>query len=519
MVRKNFCTIKVLLITTLALLVVFIGVLIVSFVGMPLLIGDQIDKSVQLEKGTIQWDRFVNTPFGLDFKVWLFNVTNPDDILNGETPVLKEIGPYHYVETRQKDVISTNDKEDTVKYEQYVFLNFSESLSGDLTEDDEIVLLNPVLLSMAQLTTTIERMVLGGCLDKIFPAEYNSLFIKINVKKVLFEGFEFAFNNADVGVACNIVRNKVIEKTAAIRNVETIRNGEDPSEITSLKFSLLNYKVSNSEGVYDVFRGLADVSKLGSILRWDHSTNLTNWGRLESINNETCNKVRGTDSTIYAPGVTRDQSLEIFSTDICRIVQIEYEGEGTYKGISGYRFVTPKNTLWSSTDSPENDCFCTKQTSNEEGELSCFLDGVIDLMPCVGAPILLSFPHFLYADEKYINAISGVEEADESIHQIYLLVEPNTGTPLEGKRRVQLNAVLRQASFLKITESLPKAVIPLLWVEEGASLPQEYIDELNDKLFNMLKLADGVRYGLIAVTLASVLVSTGFLIRKQFFTG
>lgn len=50
-------------------------------------------------------------------------------------------------------------------------------------------------------------------------------------------------------------------------------------------------------------------------------------------------------------------------------------------------------------------------------------------------------------------------------------------------------------------------------------MPQKYIDELNDEYFNTLHVAAGVKYGVIAVTLAAVVTSGGFLIRKQFFTG
>ncbi|KAJ8959302.1 hypothetical protein NQ318_021988 [Aromia moschata] len=180
-------------------------------------------QSVRLQKGTVQWDRFVETPVGVDFKVWLFNVTNPDDIINGEKPIIKEIGPYHYIETRKKNILSTDDKEDTVSYEQYLTMEFNQSLSGDLTEDDELTLLNPVML-----------------------------------------------------------------------------------------------KVRSADGVYTVNRGQNDVLELGHIIRWNEKQTLPNWGRVESINNATCNQVRGTDSTIYAPHITRDRSLEIFSTDICR---------------------------------------------------------------------------------------------------------------------------------------------------------------------------------------------------------
>lgn len=49
-----------------------------------------------LEEGTEQFERWVNTPQPLDFKVFIFNVTNPNEIMKGATPTVKEIGPYIY---------------------------------------------------------------------------------------------------------------------------------------------------------------------------------------------------------------------------------------------------------------------------------------------------------------------------------------------------------------------------------------------------------------------------------------
>lgn len=39
---------------------------------------------------------FTKVPFGLDFKVYLFNVTNPMDVQKGSKPRLVEVGPFCY---------------------------------------------------------------------------------------------------------------------------------------------------------------------------------------------------------------------------------------------------------------------------------------------------------------------------------------------------------------------------------------------------------------------------------------
>lgn len=53
-------------------------------------------QSVQLVKGTEQYDRWVEVPQPLEFKVYIFNVTNQDEIQRGMPPKVHEIGPYVY---------------------------------------------------------------------------------------------------------------------------------------------------------------------------------------------------------------------------------------------------------------------------------------------------------------------------------------------------------------------------------------------------------------------------------------
>lgn len=57
-----------------------------------ILFGQQII----LKRGTDQFDRWLDIPQPLFFKVYIFNVSNPKEIANGEIPIVKEIGPFIY---------------------------------------------------------------------------------------------------------------------------------------------------------------------------------------------------------------------------------------------------------------------------------------------------------------------------------------------------------------------------------------------------------------------------------------
>nr|ALR72544.1 sensory neuron membrane protein SNMP2 [Colaphellus bowringi] len=515
---SRFCNVKILFVTTVVATVVLIGVLLLSFVGMPLIVNDQLAKKLRLENNTEQWDRFVELPVPLNLNVFVFNVTNSDEVTNNKaTPILQEIGPYCYEERITRKILSANSTEDSITYEQSFNITFDEKRSGQWKESDKIVMVNPLFLILSQITNVIERFVVMGCIDKLFPPKYSTMFFEVDIKTIMLEGIEFGVASDDIGPACNIVRNKLLEKTLPMKNVERIPSPTDPSVINSLKFAFLQYKIRGPDGQYTTNRGIDDITQLGHIMRWDHSAEIDVWGRGESTNNATCKEVKGSDSTIYPPHVTKSTKLDIFSTDICRTVQIRYKGTGTYQGDSGYYFGIDENTFRPATPSPENDCYCIQQTMAPDGEPSCFLDGVVDVYPCFGAPILLSFPHFLYADESYLDGVIGIDPPNSSIHEIFLLIEPNTGTPLQGMKRIQLNVVLRPVEFVEYTANLPSTVLPLIWIEEGVNLSQDLLDKLDKMYFNVIKAADAAKYAAIGVLTAFVLISGGFFVRKRYF--
>ncbi|XP_044258686.1 sensory neuron membrane protein 2-like [Tribolium madens] len=495
------CTIKVLLVCLVISVALLVVSLALAFKVFPDLLESEVNKAVRLEEGTEQYDRFVELPFPVEFKVYLFNVSNPQQVLDGsEKPKLTEVGPFVYKQYRKKTILDTNEGEDTISYTQKETFEFDAEASHPLKEKSNLTVLNPALMSIYQLA---EDLHLAGaadtCIKQTFDNNQGKVFIEANVKKLLFDGFQFCNNTSPA--MCGLINDVICAIAATKRNSDLLAD-------YSLIFSYLNYKRKPNDGKYTVKRGLTDIEKLGHIVAWNDSLYTKFWGE-----GTTCSEVKGTDSTLYPPRVSTDSSFYIYSTDICRFVEINYKGEESYKGIDGYLFGTSPETLRSSTKDPENDCYCSKLSRDMDGKKSCFLDGVIDMQTCFGVPVLFSFPHFLWADQKYLDAVEGLSP-DEDKHKTYLVVEPNTGTPLQGVKRIQLNAVIRPIVGIKSMMQTKRALLPLLWIEEGVSLPQKYVDELNSSYFDKVQLVDGVRYALIVIS-AILVGSLGIVILRK----
>lgn len=63
-------------------------------------------------------------------------------------------------------------------------------------------------------------------------------------------------------------------------------------------------------------------------------------------------------------------------------MQTTYKREITYKDVPGYEYGIVENALKS--DSPAESCYCVNKTRDVNGNPSCYLDGVMDLHPCLG---------------------------------------------------------------------------------------------------------------------------------------
>ena len=85
-------------------------------------------------------------------------------------------------------------------------------------------------------------------------------------------------------------------------------------------------------------------------------------------------------------------------------------------------------------------------------------------------PIVLSWPHFLNAEEKYSKGVTGLKPDPEK-HGFWFDIQDVTGTTLSAKARIQINMNVKKLKNFSHLSKINDTVIPILWFEEG-------IDEL-----------------------------------------
>lgn len=67
-----------------------------------------------LQNGTKVFNSWEKPPLPVYIQFYFFNVTNPEEILQGEIPLLEEVGPYTYRELRNKANIQFGENGTTI---------------------------------------------------------------------------------------------------------------------------------------------------------------------------------------------------------------------------------------------------------------------------------------------------------------------------------------------------------------------------------------------------------------------
>ncbi|XP_042232444.1 scavenger receptor class B member 1-like [Homarus americanus] len=162
---------------------VFIGVF-------PVIFNSIVSKMLVVSPSSKTFDSFITPPVPVYMQIWLFNVTNPDDIrYHGAKPIIKEVGPFTYMEVRKKfDFVWDHDR-GTVTYRQNISYYFDEEMSYGHKESDNITTINAIMVTIAakvdKLGPAIQLAVELG-----FMRFKESLFITRTVGELLFHGYE-----------------------------------------------------------------------------------------------------------------------------------------------------------------------------------------------------------------------------------------------------------------------------------------------------------------------------------------
>lgn len=87
------------------------------------------------------------------------------------------------------------------------------------------------------------------------------------------------------------------------------------------EFGLMYGKNSTSEDIVTVFNGANDISLNNVIDKYNGRTHLPHYL------DERCNRLNGTDGSIFPPHITKNTTLNLYDKDLCRLLPLTFEKE------------------------------------------------------------------------------------------------------------------------------------------------------------------------------------------------
>ncbi|KAB0797701.1 hypothetical protein PPYR_06714 [Photinus pyralis] len=469
--------------------VLFTGI-ISSWYVFPAIVGYAISERIALKEGNEVYEIWRKQPFPQKMKIYFFNVTNADDVQQGAAPVLKEVGPYVYDEYWERVDITIDDGTDTIKYMLKRSFFFNQKESGCRMEDDPITMVNGALVSTALQVYAILPSAIAMVNDAV-PYLYKGakdVFIRAPAKDILFDGILITCHDPEVEFICSAMKGMLPP------TIEFTNGGTD------FKFSLFGYMNKTLAGPFVIGRGLKNTTR-GDILLYRESNSSLVWP------GPGCNKINGSDSTLFYPLKTPPERIYAYSPDICRSMFVSFEKYVDYEGIPTWKY---SNRPESIIKNSENECFCPLAKNEDYNDVTnCPENGLVDLTFCLKAPILVSNPHFYLGDSSLTEFARGVNPVKE-LHENFMYLEPITGNPVAGAKRLQMNVRLKRFEDFELLNNVSEGVFPMVWLEEGALIPPEYRKMMSAGL-SQLAMLDVIKWifiltGILLMVLSFVLV-------------
>ncbi|XP_029778765.1 scavenger receptor class B member 1 isoform X1 [Suricata suricatta] len=425
--------------------------------------------NVRIDPSSLSFNMWKEIPVPFFLSVYFFDVINPSAILLGEKPQVRERGPYVYREFRHKDNITFNDN-DTVSFLEHRSFQFQPDRSRGL-ESDYIVMPNILVLGAAMMMEN-KPMSMKLVMTLAFSTLGERAFMNRTVGEILW-GYEDPLVH---------LVNKYFPDMLPFKG----------------KFGLFAELNNSDSGLFTVFTGVKDFNRIHLVDKWNGLSKVTYW------HSDQCNMINGTSGQMWAPFMTPETSLEFYSPEACRSMNLIYKEAGTFEGIPTYRFVAPSTLFANGSVYPPNEGFCP-----------CRESGIQNISTCrFNAPLFLSHPHFYNADPTLAEAVLGLHPNPEE-HSLFLDIHPVTGIPMNCSVKLQLSLYIKAVKGIGQTGKIEPVVLPLMWFEESGAMEGQPLQTFYTQLVLVPNVLHYAQYVLLGLGCFLLLIPILHQIRSQ----
>ncbi|XP_036973688.1 lysosome membrane protein 2c [Acanthopagrus latus] len=416
-----------------SILILISGIVLVLSDVFPHIVQSLVKKEVVLKNGTLAFEAWENPPAPIYMQFYFFNLTNPMEVLDGDRPAVVEIGPYTYREYRPMEQVNFQEngtKVSAVNTKTYIFQpNMSRGPESDLIRTVNI----PFMTVMEKFK---DNFIVANLISSYMTGTDQGLFVTHTVGELLW-GYEDGL-------------------LKALRTVQP-----DLDDV----FGLFYKTNASNDGEYVFFTGQENYKDFARVDTWNGQSSLDWW------TSDECNMINGTNGAFFHSVIAKNETLYMFSSDLCRSLYAVYAEDVNVKGIPGYRFSPPSEVFANLTVNPANAGFCVPAGN-------CLGSGVLNVSGCKqGAPIIMSSPHFYQADEKYVQDVFGMKPRKEQ-HQTTIDINPLTGIVLQAAKRLQVNVYVEKLPSFSQTGNMRTVILPVVYLNESVLIDDESVAKL-----------------------------------------
>lgn len=444
--------------------------------------------------GYANWQDNEKNP--LVMELFIFDVANPLEILNGADAILIERGPYVYHERRVNFNESWSDNGGILNYRQYSSYTFIPELS---VESDEARLVTSLNVPFQALRYSLSASSMG-----LLPEAYEVL-TSHTQEQILFTTRsvrELIFGYQDPVLA-------------VLKNFEPSLNDVFPGW---MKNYTIDYAYENV-GLNTIITGEDDMAHIRWYERWNNMSSLTVTPACTSTSCPTyplwdsaeANAVAGNDGTQFDPPVTSSSSLTVFFSSYYRPIQLQYAQDITFKGINLLAFRFPASTFANSSDYPFNGNFYQFGTPY----------GLINISKVVqNVPTFLSNPRFMNADPVITQhlVIAPLDSFTPTVTEFD--VEPYSGAAFRATASNQINIFVTPLPNMAIPgtsntttwfANLQPVYFPVFWAQETGSITDADASTFVNSVYGAIFLEDisqnlGYPFGGVFVVVGALII-------------
>ncbi|XP_015601964.1 scavenger receptor class B member 1 isoform X1 [Cephus cinctus] len=401
-----------------------------------------LEYKLQMAPGSTVFTIWQTPPIDIYIKVYIFNITNPTEFLNGEEKLkVQEIGPYVYKEILKNENVTWNDN-GTMSYTPRRTVVYVPEMSVGDPEQDLVMVPN---IPMLGITSALRN---AGFFVNFPLARLTNYLDSKPILNISVYEYLWGYEDPLVQLASGIV----------------------PKFINFQKFGLLDrmYDEGDNTVVMNIKKNENMTDEAGrylSIESFNGSPGLAYWGYVDVEGNETnpantmCNRVQGaTEGCIFPDNLDRNAVFRVYRKAFCRTMPIVFKKEVVENGFPAYLYSLSDDFLETPDKNPDNECYCRKMEK-------CLKKGLTDVTPCYyNIPAALSLPHFLDADPTLLEGVEGLHPEEEK-HRTKILLQPTVGIPLYVNSRLQTNLVMDHTVYNSRVTPFNDLTVPLFWTD------------------------------------------------------